>query len=109
MKACHPVPSSVQLSGGAANSDVWVQIFADALQIPVDVVDDKELGALGAAMAAGIATGVYSSYEDAIKRCVRISKTIYPRPEYKEIYEKKYETYRKVIEGLSSAWEYFEK
>ena len=105
----HPVPSSVQLSGGAANSDVWVQIFADALQIPVVVVDDKELGALGAAMAAGIATGVYSSYEDAIKRCVRISKTIYPRPEYKEIYEKKYETYRKVIEGLSSAWEYFEK
>ena len=36
-------PKSIRLSGGAANSDVWVQIFADALQIPVDVIEDKEL------------------------------------------------------------------
>lgn len=38
-------PKSIRLSGGAANSRVWVQIFADALQIPVDVIADKELGA----------------------------------------------------------------
>ena len=40
-------PKAVQLSGGAANSDVWVQIFADVLQIPVEVMEDKELGAMG--------------------------------------------------------------
>ena len=55
-------PKSIRLSGGAANSRVWVQIFADALQIPVDVIADKELGAQGAAMAAGIAAGIYSDY-----------------------------------------------
>ena len=104
----HEIPASIRLSGGAARSDVWVQIFADTLQIPIDVIEDKELGAQGAAMAAGIAAGVYESYPEAIGRTVKISKTIQPRPEYKEIYAEKYATYRKVIEGLSSVWDRFE-
>ena len=101
------IPKSIRLSGGAANSDVWVQIFADALQIPIDVVGDKELGAQGAAMAAGIAAGVYKDYKEAIEKTVKITKTIYPRPEYKKIYEEKYATYRAVVDGLNSAWKCF--
>ena len=101
------VPASIRLSGGAANSDVWVQIFADALQIPIDVIEDKEIGAQGAAMAAGIAAGIYKDYQDAVSRTVKITKTIYPRPEYKEIYEEKYATYRAVIDGLGRTWNHF--
>ena len=73
----------------------------------MDVVGDKELGAQGAAMAAGIAAGIYKDYQEAISRTVHITKTINPRPEYKEIYEEKYATYRAVIDGLSKAWEHF--
>lgn len=101
------IPKSIRLSGGAANSDVWVQIFADALQVPIDVVGDKELGAQGAAMAAGIAAGVYRDYQDAIRRTVKITKTVMPRKEYKAVYEEKYAAYRAVIDGLSGAWKYF--
>ena len=101
------VPKSIRLSGGAANSDVWVQIFADALQIPVDVIEDKELGAQGAAMAAGIAAGIYRDYREAVNRTVKITKTVLPRPLYKEVYEEKYRTYRAVIEGLGGTWERF--
>lgn len=100
-------PSSIRLSGGAANSDVWVQIFADALQIPIDVIEDKEIGAQGAAIAAGIAAGVYADYPDAIRRTVTITKTIQPRAEYKDIYEEKYNTYRTVIDSLRGAWKCF--
>ncbi|MEJ8735416.1 FGGY-family carbohydrate kinase [Mediterraneibacter sp. ICN-202921] len=100
-------PKSIRLSGGAANSDVWVQIFADVLQIPVDVIEDKELGAQGAAMAAGIAAGIYPDYTAAVERTVKISKTIYPRKEYAKVYEEKYQRYRAVIDGLCSAWKYF--
>lgn len=102
------VPESIRLSGGAANSDVWVQIFADALQIPIDVIEDKELGAQGAAIAAGIAVGIYKDYNDGIEKTVTITKRVQPRAAYKEIYEKKYQTYRRVIDGLRSAWECFE-
>ena len=100
-------PKSVRLSGGAANSDVWVQIFADALQLPIDVIEDKELGAQGAAMAAGIAAGIYKDYQDAMRRTVKITKTIHPRPEYADIYKEKYAAYRAVIDGLNGAWKYF--
>lgn len=101
-------PQSIRLSGGAANSDVWVQIFADVLQIPIDVTADKEIGCLGACIAAGIAAGVFDDYQAAIKKTVQITKTIAPRPEYKEIYEEKYKTYRAVIDGLNGAWERFQ-
>ena len=101
------VPESIRLSGGAANSEVWVQIFADALQIPIDMVEEKELGAQGAAMAAGIAAGIYKDYEEAVDRTVQITNRVYPRPEFKEIYEEKYATYRGTIDALSKAWNYF--
>ncbi|MCD8106130.1 MAG: carbohydrate kinase [Lachnospiraceae bacterium] len=101
-------PASIRLSGGAANSAVWVQIFADALQIPIDTIGDRELGAQGAAMAAGIAAGIYKDYEDAVARTVHITGTIEPRPEYGKFYEEKYATYRKVNDSLNSAWDRFE-
>lgn len=100
-------PASVRLSGGAANSDVWVQIFADVLQLPIDVIEDKELGAQGAAIAAGIAAGIYPDYETAVKRTVTITKTVYPRLEYKKIYETKYQNYLKINDALKSIWQYF--
>jgi L-xylulokinase len=103
----HKTPVSIRLAGGAAKSDVWVQIFADALQIPIDVIEDKELGAQGAAMAAGIAAGLYKDYKEAIDKTVKITKTIYPRAEYKEVYKEKYACYRAVIHSLSNVWDYF--
>ena len=101
-------PASIRLAGGAANSPVWVQMFADALQIPVDTMEDKELGAQGAAIAAGIAAGLYRDYEDAVRRTTRITGTTEPRAEYRAIYEEKYATYRKVVDCLSSAWDRFQ-
>jgi L-xylulokinase len=101
------IPKSIRLSGGAANSIVWVQIFADALQIPIDIIDAKELGAQGAAMAAGIAAGIYTDYKDAINKTVKVTNTIYPRPEYRTIYEEKYLTYRTIIDSLNDVWTRF--
>ena len=38
------------------------------------MIEDKELGAQGAAIAAGIAAGVYADYEEGIRRTVKITK-----------------------------------
>lgn len=95
-----PAPESLYLSGGVVNSDVWVQIFADVFQCPIKVIEDKEIGAHGAAIAAGVAAGVYKDYRDAVSKTVKITKVVEPRPAYKSIYEGKYQTYRNVIDSL---------
>lgn len=97
-------PKSIRLAGGVVCSDVWVQMFADALQIPIDVVEEKELGAQGAAIVAGIAAGVYQDYQDGIAKTVKITKTVAPRKERADYYDKQYERYKKVEQALNSIW-----
>ena len=97
-------PQTIQLAGGAANSRVWVQIFADVLQIPIETVENKELGAQGAAMAAGIAAGIYSNYDEAIARTVHITERVEPRKEYAKIYRDKYNKFKCVVEALEPVW-----
>lgn len=106
----HEIPASIRLSGGAARSKVWVQIFADVLQIPIDTISDKELGAQGAAIAAGIAAGIYKDYGEAVRRTVHITDRVMPRPEFKAVYEQKYAAYQGVIKALGQggAWKFFE-
>lgn len=101
-------PEAIRMAGGAVNSKVWVQMFADALGYPIETVDAKELGALGCGMAAAIAADVYEDYKDAAKHMVHISDRIYPNPERTAIYQKKYDKYRAVSKALDTVWGQFE-
>ena len=43
-----------RITGGGSHSHVWTQMFADALQLPIEVSDGAEVATRGVAMAAGI-------------------------------------------------------
>ena len=58
-------PDVIRLAGGVANSKVWSQMFADVFGIPLRLIQDVELGAKGAAMAAGIGAGLFADYGSA--------------------------------------------
>ena len=90
----------VRLSGGVAKSHEWTQIMADVLGVPVETLDNTELGCQGAAMAAGIAAGVYADYDDAIARSVRVGEVVEPRPAYVGLYREKFAAYRRALEAL---------
>ena len=60
----------------------------------------KLLFALGAAMLAGVGTGVWRNFEDAVLQTVRVRKTYEPNPETKDVYDRGYESYRKLYENL---------
>jgi len=98
------MPDTIRLTGGAARSKVWVQIFADAFQTPVETPDGTELGALGAAIAAAVAAGLYPGYEEAINAMVRFSRRQKPDPARKKLYAAKYERYKRVIVALEPVW-----
>ncbi|MGA2547826.1 MAG: FGGY-family carbohydrate kinase [Rectinemataceae bacterium] len=105
--ANRPRPSAVRLAGGAANSKTWVRIFADVFQLPIEIVDVAELGTLGCAMAAAVASGVYADLKDAAKHMVKIKYRVEPDAGNAAIYAKKYARYRKVSEALDGLWQDF--
>jgi len=98
---------AIRLAGGAANSKIWPQIFADIFGIPVEIIETKELGTLGCAMAGAVACGEYESLEDAAKKMVKVKKRFEPSQKNKEMYEKKYNLYKKVSDSLNDLWREF--
>ena len=103
------MPKAVRLAGGAANSSVWVQMFADILELPIETVSGvKELGALGAGMAAAVSVGLCRDYHEAAASMVRISPPVEPDSTLFPVYRKKYETYKSVCEALDRIWNRFE-
>jgi len=105
LKNFRKMPETIRLTGGAARSDVWLQIFADCFGCTVEIPDGTELGALGAAIAAGVAAGCFADYYGAIEAMVSFSKKVTPDPAAKEIYQEKYRRYRKIIATLGPVWQ----
>jgi L-xylulokinase len=97
-------PSGIRISGGAARSRVWVQIFADVFQIPVEVSAGKELGTLGAAMCAGIAAGAFKDFVQAVDVLSRVEYTCLPNPDAAGIYEGKFRLYSGLSKVLDETW-----
>jgi len=90
-------PEVIRLTGGASRSAVWVQMFADIFQVPVEIPDGSELGALGAAVAAAVACGLYPSYEAAVAAMTRVARRHEPNPALRDVYAARYAKYLKAV------------
>lgn len=66
------------ISGGGANSDLFMQIFADVFGIPTCRNLLKGSASVGCVINAGMAVGIFDSYEQATDRMVRIGDTFMP-------------------------------
>lgn len=106
--ASRTAPEAIRMAGGPVQSKVWVQMFADVLGYPIETVGARELGALGCAMAAAVAAGIYKDYKEAAQHMVRILERISPDPEKTAVYQKKYEKYISISNALDTVWGQFE-
>jgi autoinducer 2 (AI-2) kinase len=98
--------SDAVLTGGAAKGELWPQIVADVLGVPVRVPAVKESTALGAAIYAGVGAGIYEDAGSAAERLVHFERTHKPDPAanaaYSHLYQQWLELYRGSLE-LSEA------
>ena len=91
----HPI-SSFRFSGGGALSDIWAQIHADVLGVPVHQVEDPVNSTVrGAGLLAFVALGILSS--DDISDLVRIKRKFEPDSSNKGVYDKMYSLYRQAF------------
>lgn len=85
---------SVKMVGGATNSPLWVQIMADTAGIPVVVPRIADVGCIGAAILAGVATGAFSDYQEGILRLCRDARVVEPGANSAQ-YQEKFEAYKR--------------
>ena len=95
-----PQMNCYRISGGAVRSRIWVQLFSDILDRPLEILEHEELGTLGAAMAAAVGVGAYSTFECAAQGMVRVREVVMPRDRLTGLYDTKYREYCRAIEAL---------
>ncbi|EXX91640.1 carbohydrate kinase [Paenibacillus darwinianus] len=86
--------------GGAANSALWTQIKADVTGKAFKIPSSDSAAALGAAILAGIGTGIYRDAEDAVARTVRIQREQAPLPGHTRIYNQAFDIYLEAYNRL---------
>ncbi|WP_026487296.1 xylulokinase [Caldanaerobius polysaccharolyticus] len=91
--------------GGAANSDVWMQIKADVTGKEIVVPYSDDATALGAALLAGVGTGIYEDFKEAVRRTVRVRKIYKPNPDNFKVYGDLYGVYREIYARLESTYD----
>ena len=110
MKDCYehfPVrPDMVRLAGGGSNSEQWVQMFADNIDIPIEITCGTEIGARGVALLAAVAAGYFTDIQEAIQEMVKVKKAFYPVEKNVRIYQQNYEIYKDIYH---SAWDIWDK
>lgn len=88
--------------GGAANSRLWTQIKADVTGKKIAVPSADTATALGAAILAGVGTGLYRNFEDAVEQTVAVKREFAPNPENAAVYARGYAGYRELYESLKT-------
>ena len=105
--SARPAPEAVRLAGGAARSPLWAQMFADVLELPVEIVETEELGTLGCAMAAAVATGEFPDLKAAAREMVHVRARIHPDPASSRAYRGKFALHKAVSAALDGTWGLF--
>lgn len=85
--------------GGAARSDVWMQIVADITNRPVHTIAQDVEAAMGAALLAAHGVGLARA-EEAQPRFVRLVERALPEPQAVARYAPLYATYKSLYPAL---------
>lgn len=87
-------------SGGGACSDKGIQLRADILGVPVVRPVITEAGVLGVAMNAGISTGIFQTFQEAVDRFVKIECRFEPDAKCHAFYRERHELYQQIYPSL---------
>lgn len=89
----------VLAADGGARSDLWLQVAADVLEMPVRRVARHPGSSLGAAVAAGMGTGALDDWR-SIERFVQLDRSFEPSADRFDTYRRLYGVYRESYERL---------
>ena len=89
-----------RVSGGGARSELWTEIVATVLGIPLERTAVDEGAAFGAALLAGVRSGRFADAQEAVASCVRVTGRVEPNPAWAAAYDEGYERFRALYPAL---------
>ena len=92
------------IAGGGKRNEIWTQMFADILNVPIQVPEGDELGALGCAITAAVAIGMYTNHRQAVEEMCSTIRRHDPNTEAHRIYMKKYQRYNEISDAMRGPW-----
>jgi xylulokinase len=91
------------LLGGGSKSTVWSQILSDVLGIELRKLESVD-ASFGSALIGGVGVSLFESPQQAVQKCVRISKTMKPDSRNHSLYMKQFVRYKKIHDALAEIY-----
>jgi xylulokinase len=89
-----------RVSGGGARSELWTEIVATVLGLPLERTAVDEGAAYGAALLAGVRSGRFADAHEAVAECVRVTGRVEPNASWTNTYDEGYERFRALYPAL---------
>jgi xylulokinase len=91
---------SVRIGGGVTRSPLWNQIIADVTGKRLVTLSCTETETLGAAILAGVGTGVYKDFQEATERTLKLDRQFTPQSRWTSLYRRMFRIYHQLYHDL---------
>ena len=95
-------PARATICGGGAKSNLWRQIIADTLNLPLYTTSNKQGASYGAAILAMVGNNEYEDVATACKNILHQELTNTPMKENVKYYNKKYKIFKQLYPALKN-------
>jgi xylulokinase len=89
---CH----DYRVVGGGSQSDAWVQTCTNIFGQPFTRPVITEAGALGAAIIAGVGSGIFDTYDQGVAAMVKLERIFEPDPGLHARYQDRFQHFRRL-------------
>lgn len=93
---------NMMLTGGGAASPLWQEIIANVFDCTMNTCKSNQGPSLGAAILAGVGSGVFSNLEEGCNKVVQVKSSIIP--ENQNEYSDFYKIYRELYPALKQQY-----
>ena len=91
---------TIRLMGGGARSACWRQIIADVTGLTIERTEAAD-ASFGAALLAGVGTGLFASPQAAVASCVRLAEVTPPIADNQKFYDDLFRIYKDAQAALA--------
>lgn len=99
--ALNPRVERIRMTGGPTQSAIWMQMFANAGNLPLEVVKVQQSGCRAAALCAAVGAGEYASFSEAVQVVQPELHTYFPDATANRRLRERFASYLAIAQALS--------